>query len=178
VAYQARPEVPVVTVSALPDSEEDRPTNLSETRAVIEQAKGILMATYRCGPDEALDLLRRASQAGGLKVHVLAAKVVELARCGLTITDVGQRETSGGLRVLILDRDPDDPRRILATVTLSSDVRPALLDAADGYVGLADAVASAESRVGRPVALVPVHDARAWHVDEGGRRRGQSGLVG
>jgi AmiR/NasT family two-component response regulator len=60
---------------------------------VTEQAKGILMATYRCGPDEALDLLRWASRAGGLKVHTLAAKAVDLARCGLTITDAGQRKT-------------------------------------------------------------------------------------
>ena len=51
------------------------------------------MATYRCGPDEALDLLRRAAQAGGLKVHTHAVKVVDLAKCGLTITDAGQRKT-------------------------------------------------------------------------------------
>lgn len=49
---------------------------------MIEQAKGILMATYRCGPDETLDLLHRAAEAGGLKVHMLAAKVVDLAKCG------------------------------------------------------------------------------------------------
>jgi AmiR/NasT family two-component response regulator len=83
----------VVTEPALPDSAEDRPIDLPETRAVIEQAKGILMATYRCGPDEALDLLRRASQAGGLKVHMLAAKVVDLAKRGLTIADAGHRGT-------------------------------------------------------------------------------------
>jgi hypothetical protein len=78
---------------------------------------------------------------------------------------------NGPWRVLILDRDPDDPRWILATVTLSSDVRHAVLDAAGRYVGWADAVAWAESTVGRPVALVPVHDALAWRVDEGGKRR-------
>ena len=83
----------MVTEPVLPDSAEDPPINLLETRAVIEQAKGILMATYRCGPDEALDLLRRAAQAGGLKVHMLAAKVVELAKRGLTITDAGRRKT-------------------------------------------------------------------------------------
>ena len=83
----------MVTEPVLPDSAEDPPIDLTETRAVIEQAKGILMATYRCGPDEALDLLRRASQAGGLKVHVLAAKVVDLAKCGLTITDARHRKT-------------------------------------------------------------------------------------
>ena len=83
----------MVTEPVLPDSAEDRPIDLLETRAVIEQAKGILMATYRCGPDEALDLLRRASQAGGLKVHMLAAKVVDLAKRGLTIADAGHRGT-------------------------------------------------------------------------------------
>ena len=83
----------MVTEPVLPDSAEDPPIDLPETRAMIEQAKGILMATYRCGPDEALDLLRRASQAGGLKVHTLAAKVVDLAKCWLTITDARQHKT-------------------------------------------------------------------------------------
>jgi hypothetical protein len=44
---------------------------------VIEQAKGILMAQQRCGPDEAFDLLRRASQRANIKVSVLAAHIVE-----------------------------------------------------------------------------------------------------
>ena len=83
----------MVTEPVLPDSIEDRPIDLLETRAVIEQAKGILMATYRCGPDEALDLLRLASEDGGLKVHMLAAKVVDLAKRGLTIADAGHRGT-------------------------------------------------------------------------------------
>ena len=83
----------MVTEPVLPDSIEDRPIDLLETRAVIEQAKGILMATYRCGPDEALDLLRLASEDGGLKVHMLAAKVVDLAKCGLTITDARPHKT-------------------------------------------------------------------------------------
>ncbi|HEY1320742.1 MAG TPA: ANTAR domain-containing protein, partial [Streptosporangiaceae bacterium] len=47
-----------------------------ESLPVIEQAKGILMAQHRCGPDEAFDLLRRASQRANLKVHVLAAQIV------------------------------------------------------------------------------------------------------
>ena len=83
----------MVTESVLPDSEEDHLTDLPETRAVIEQAKGIVMATYRCGPDEASDMLYQASRARGLKVYVLAAKLVELARSGVTITDVGHRKT-------------------------------------------------------------------------------------
>lgn len=44
---------------------------------VIEQAKGILMAQHRCGPDEAFDLLRHASQRANVKVSVLAARIVE-----------------------------------------------------------------------------------------------------
>jgi anti-sigma B factor antagonist len=48
-----------------------------ESMPVIEQAKGIVMAQQRCGPDEAFDLLRRASQRANVKVSVLAAQLVE-----------------------------------------------------------------------------------------------------
>ena len=48
-----------------------------DTMPVIEQAKGILMAQYRCRPEEAFDLLRRASQRANVKVGVLAAQIVE-----------------------------------------------------------------------------------------------------
>ena|SRR5215469_14965803 len=48
-----------------------------ETMPVIEQAKGILMAQYRCPPEEAFDLLRRASQSANVKVSDLAAQIVE-----------------------------------------------------------------------------------------------------
>jgi ANTAR domain len=48
-----------------------------ETMPVIEQAKGILMAQYRCRPEEAFDLLRRASQTANVKVSDLAAQLVE-----------------------------------------------------------------------------------------------------
>ena len=70
----------MVTESVMPDSDEDRLEDLLETRAQIEQAKGILMATYRCGPDEAFELLRRASRGGGVRVHVLAAKLIKQVR--------------------------------------------------------------------------------------------------
>jgi hypothetical protein len=49
--------------------------------SVIEQAKGVVIARQRCGPDEACDLLRRMSQRTNVKVHVLAAQIVEHA-CG------------------------------------------------------------------------------------------------
>lgn len=47
-----------------------------DTMPVIEQAKGVLMAQQRCGPEEAFDLLRRASQHGNIKVHVLARQII------------------------------------------------------------------------------------------------------
>ena len=50
-----------------------------DTMPVVEQAKGIVMARDGCGPEEAFDLLRRASQRANLKVHVLAALLVEQA---------------------------------------------------------------------------------------------------
>ena len=47
---------------------------------VIEQAKGILMAQHGGGPDEAFDLLRRASQRFNIPVRVLAARLVHGAQ--------------------------------------------------------------------------------------------------
>jgi ANTAR domain-containing protein len=46
------------------------------TMPVIEQAKGIVMAEQRCGPEEAFELLRRISQRNNVKLHVLAAQIV------------------------------------------------------------------------------------------------------
>ncbi|HKA95235.1 MAG TPA: ANTAR domain-containing protein [Streptosporangiaceae bacterium] len=48
-----------------------------ESMPVIEQAKGILMAQLSCGPEEAFDLLRQVSQRTNIKLHVLAALIVE-----------------------------------------------------------------------------------------------------
>ena len=63
-----------------------------ETMPVIEQAKGILMAQCRCGPDEAFDLLRRASQSANVKVSVLAAQLVrDVAAGGGSDTRVAPR---------------------------------------------------------------------------------------
>jgi len=52
------------------------------TMRVIEQAKGIVMAQQGCGPDEAFDLLRLMSQRTGVKVHALAAQIVEHVASG------------------------------------------------------------------------------------------------
>jgi GAF domain-containing protein len=48
-----------------------------ESRATIEQAKGILMARHRCDPGAAFDLLVRASQEGHLKLREVATRIVD-----------------------------------------------------------------------------------------------------
>lgn len=48
-----------------------------ESRAVIEQAKGILMAAQRCSPDDAFAILVRASQNQNRKLRAIAAEIVE-----------------------------------------------------------------------------------------------------
>lgn len=47
------------------------------SRAVIEQAKGILMGRHGCDPDAAFTLLTRESQATNVKVRDLAGALVE-----------------------------------------------------------------------------------------------------
>jgi GAF domain-containing protein len=50
-----------------------------ESRGVIEQAKGILMARRSCDEDTAFELLRRASQDHNVKVRDLARELVDWA---------------------------------------------------------------------------------------------------
>jgi hypothetical protein len=47
------------------------------SRAVIEQAKGVLMARERCTPDDAFDMLRRASQRSNMKLRDIAQQIVD-----------------------------------------------------------------------------------------------------
>ena len=51
-----------------------------ESRAVIEQAKGILIARHGISDDDAFDELRRRSQAANRKLRVIAAEIVDAAR--------------------------------------------------------------------------------------------------
>lgn len=48
-------------------------------RSIIEQAKGILMATQTCSADEAFDLLTAASQRENVKLRVIAQRIVDRA---------------------------------------------------------------------------------------------------
>jgi GAF domain-containing protein len=47
-----------------------------ETRAVIEQAKGIIMADRRCSPEEAFKVLSKMSQDSNRKLRQIAAALV------------------------------------------------------------------------------------------------------
>jgi AmiR/NasT family two-component response regulator len=51
-------------------------------RAVIEQAKGIIMAQRRCTADEAFTILAKVSQDSNRKVRDVAAALVERAARG------------------------------------------------------------------------------------------------
>jgi GAF domain-containing protein len=48
-----------------------------QSRAVIDQARGILMAQHRCDAEEAFAILRRTSQQGNRKIRDLAQAIVD-----------------------------------------------------------------------------------------------------
>ena len=51
-------------------------TQIMESRAVIEQAKGVLMAIYDIDADAAFDLLKGRSQHTNTKLRVLAEQLM------------------------------------------------------------------------------------------------------
>jgi GAF domain-containing protein len=51
-------------------------------RAVIEQAKGILMASRRCSPDDAFQILVTASQRENVKLRAIAQRMVDNTASG------------------------------------------------------------------------------------------------
>ena len=59
----------------------------AESRAVVDQAKGVLMHALGCSAEEALQRMRQVSQARNLKVTEVASRVIEsrdLAEIGLS----------------------------------------------------------------------------------------------
>jgi GAF domain-containing protein len=60
----------------------DRINDAIKTRAVIEQAKGVLVAQQHVTPDEAFNILARASQVGNRKLHDIARAIVAGAEEG------------------------------------------------------------------------------------------------
>jgi GAF domain-containing protein len=68
-----------VTQLALQETAEMHAAQLQEamrSRAVIEQAKGIIMATTRCDPERAFELLRAQSQTENRKLREIAQELV------------------------------------------------------------------------------------------------------
>jgi len=64
-------------------SAEDRAQNMMaamQSRAVIEQAKGIIMARERCTPDQAFQVLVKASQHRNMKLRDVAGAIVRATR--------------------------------------------------------------------------------------------------
>jgi hypothetical protein len=55
----------------------------AQSRAVVDQAKGILMNTLGCSADEALDRMRQISQQGNMKVTEVASKIIDSGQSGL-----------------------------------------------------------------------------------------------
>ena len=51
-----------------------------QSRAVIEQAKGILMFVYQVDADRAFSILRRYSQDGNLKLNDVAKNLIETSQ--------------------------------------------------------------------------------------------------
>lgn len=51
-----------------------------QSRAVIDQARGILMSEQRCDAEEAFAILRRTSQQANVKIRVIAQQIVDGAR--------------------------------------------------------------------------------------------------
>ncbi|WP_050508193.1 ANTAR domain-containing protein [Streptomyces sp. NRRL B-11253] len=74
-ADTADPEEPGAAVERL-RAENARLRRALAGRPVIEQARGILMATEECTADQAWDILRQTSQHANLKVREIAGEVV------------------------------------------------------------------------------------------------------
>jgi hypothetical protein len=67
-----------------------------ETRAVIEQAKGVVMATTGCDVDEAFHFLVRRSQRENRKLREIAEELVSRAASGLHRTSADPRGVMDG----------------------------------------------------------------------------------
>ena len=65
------------------------------SRAVIEQAKGVLMGRHALDEKEAFDVLRRQSQNRNVKLRTLAAEVVSEVVQGVPATV--EQQFGGGL---------------------------------------------------------------------------------
>jgi hypothetical protein len=72
----------------------------------------------------------------------------------------------GPWRMLILNRDAEDPHWVIATVTLPIDVRPARLDPAGRYEDWREITEWVRQQTGGQLSLPPVSDACVWQIDQ------------
>ncbi|MGW4526968.1 ANTAR domain-containing protein [Amycolatopsis sp. NPDC004378] len=71
--------------------------DLLQSRAALEEAKGIVIALRRCDPEEAWETLRRASQQFNVKVRELAVALVELLAGAPATQPDGERTIHPGV---------------------------------------------------------------------------------
>jgi GAF domain-containing protein len=81
-AFAGYAAIAVANAAALADAVEEVAglRTAMQTRAVIEQAKGILMRDQRCTPDEAFRMLTHASNLSNRKLRDIATSIVEGAQ--------------------------------------------------------------------------------------------------
>jgi hypothetical protein len=73
---------------------------------------------------------------------------------------------TGPWRVLLLDRDPADPKWLIATITHAEEVRPAHLDPVGRYSDWNIIPAWLSDLLGYSAELTPVSDPLCWRIDE------------
>jgi hypothetical protein len=76
--------------------------------------------------------------------------------------------TGGPWRLLVLDRDPQDPKRLFTTIATPADMRRAVIDAAGRYEQWQQVTDWVRSQFPGVVELTPLHDCLAWKVSEPG----------
>ncbi|MGW2898488.1 ANTAR domain-containing response regulator [Streptomyces sp. NPDC001212] len=87
-AEPGRPGLPVVSAVALERTERllqlqtevEQLRRAISSRPVIDQARGVLMATHACTAEQAWNVLREASQRSNTKLHTVAASITAGAR--------------------------------------------------------------------------------------------------
>jgi AmiR/NasT family two-component response regulator len=84
------PKGDAVSEAEKPQTEVEQLRQAMETRPVIDQAHGVLMATYGCTPDEAWEVLKMASQLTNTKLHRIAEEVTQTTQGEPLPGDVGK----------------------------------------------------------------------------------------
>lgn len=75
--YEKLVATTLVVGEAVTAGKTEQMVHLLQSRAAIEEAKGVVIAIRRCGPDEAWATLRRASQEFNVKLRELSVALVE-----------------------------------------------------------------------------------------------------